>query len=122
MDRRGPAGAEGRHPDTRPDPGTPCPLADPARHIQDYFFYLSSNRKTPGGVHIDMSSYEKIYNITSESGLPDTIFLDKGNSYRFGIFLTARENLGLWAGLKWKPRGGWRAPGRGLSSGGGAMS
>nr|XP_051702657.1 cation channel sperm-associated auxiliary subunit gamma isoform X2 [Oryctolagus cuniculus] len=57
---------------------------------QDYYFYLASNGLSAGGVHIDMDSYEKIYNLKPEYKLPERIFLDKGNSYRFSIFLTAR--------------------------------
>uniref|UniRef100_H0WP32 Cation channel sperm associated auxiliary subunit gamma n=1 Tax=Otolemur garnettii TaxID=30611 RepID=H0WP32_OTOGA len=57
---------------------------------QDYYFYLASNWRSAGSVHIDMDSYEKIYNLEPESRLPERIFLDKGTQYGFSIFLTAR--------------------------------
>lgn len=52
-------------------------------------------------MHVDMASYEKIYDLKAENELPERIFLDKGTSYRFSVFLTAREPEpvhGLWAG------------------------
>ncbi|XP_058136166.1 cation channel sperm-associated auxiliary subunit gamma isoform X11 [Dasypus novemcinctus] len=57
---------------------------------QDYYFYLASNWRSAGGVHIDMASYEKIYNVKAEYQLPERIFLDKGTKYSFSLFLTAR--------------------------------
>ncbi|XP_027797305.2 cation channel sperm-associated auxiliary subunit gamma isoform X5 [Marmota flaviventris] len=57
---------------------------------EDYYFYLASNWLSAGGVHIDMGSYEKIYDLKSHFGLPERIFLDKGGEYHFSIFLTAR--------------------------------
>uniref|UniRef100_A0A8C5KYQ1 Cation channel sperm-associated protein subunit gamma n=1 Tax=Jaculus jaculus TaxID=51337 RepID=A0A8C5KYQ1_JACJA len=59
---------------------------------EDYYFYLSSNSQTVGGVYIDMSSYKKIYDLKADYDLPDTIFLDKGTTYNFSIFLTAQED------------------------------
>ncbi|XP_057391053.1 cation channel sperm-associated auxiliary subunit gamma isoform X4 [Balaenoptera acutorostrata] len=58
---------------------------------QDYYFYLASNWRSAGSVHVDMASYEKIYDLKAENELPERIFLDKGTSYRFSVFLTARE-------------------------------
>ncbi|XP_059941504.1 cation channel sperm-associated auxiliary subunit gamma isoform X2 [Mesoplodon densirostris] len=58
---------------------------------QDYYFYLASNWRSAGSVHIDMASYEKIYDLKAENELPERIFLDKGTSYRFSVFLTAQE-------------------------------
>ncbi|XP_014651567.1 PREDICTED: cation channel sperm-associated protein subunit gamma [Ceratotherium simum simum] len=57
---------------------------------QDYFSYLASSWQSAGHVHIDMDSYEKIYDLQAEHELPERIFLDKGTSYRFSVFLTAR--------------------------------
>ncbi|XP_019521872.1 PREDICTED: cation channel sperm-associated protein subunit gamma isoform X1 [Hipposideros armiger] len=57
---------------------------------QDYYFYLASNWQSAGNVHIDMDNYEKIYDLKAEYELPKRIFLDKGSSYRFSIFLTVR--------------------------------
>ncbi|KAK2500247.1 hypothetical protein MC885_017250 [Smutsia gigantea] len=57
---------------------------------QDYYFYLASNRRSTGNIHIDMASYEKIYDLKARDELPERIFLDKGTSYSFSIFLTAR--------------------------------
>uniref|UniRef100_A0A8C5YTX2 Cation channel sperm associated auxiliary subunit gamma n=1 Tax=Marmota marmota marmota TaxID=9994 RepID=A0A8C5YTX2_MARMA len=57
---------------------------------EDYYFYLASNWLSAGGVHIDMGSYEKIYDLKSHFGLPERIFLDKGGEYHFSIFLTTR--------------------------------
>nr|XP_020737266.1 cation channel sperm-associated protein subunit gamma isoform X3 [Odocoileus virginianus texanus] len=58
---------------------------------QDYYFYLASNRRNAGRVHVDMTSYEKIYDLKAENELPERIFLDKGTSYSFSVFLTARK-------------------------------
>ncbi|XP_047645862.1 cation channel sperm-associated auxiliary subunit gamma isoform X5 [Phacochoerus africanus] len=57
---------------------------------QDYYFYLASNWQSAGNVHIDMASYEKIYDLKAENELPERIFLDKGTIYSFSVFLTAR--------------------------------
>ncbi|KAF6076807.1 cation channel sperm associated auxiliary subunit gamma [Phyllostomus discolor] len=57
---------------------------------QDYYYYLASNWQSAGNVHIDMTNYEKIYDLKAEYQLPERIFLDKGTSYRFSIFMTAR--------------------------------
>nr|XP_023395598.1 cation channel sperm-associated protein subunit gamma [Loxodonta africana] len=57
---------------------------------QSYYFYLASNRQSTGGVYIEMDSYEKIYNLQPEAELPERIFLDKGATYSFSVFLTAR--------------------------------
>ena len=91
----------GPSPDT-PSP-SPCPGTVFAPHPvpQDYYFYLASNWRSAGSVHVDMASYEKIYDLKAENELPERIFLDKGTSYRFSVFLTAREPEpvhGLWAG------------------------
>ncbi|XP_017917822.1 PREDICTED: cation channel sperm-associated protein subunit gamma isoform X4 [Capra hircus] len=78
------------------------PYADPAhdptwrwwknkKQDQDYHFYLASNRRSAGSVHVDMTSYEKIYDLKAENELPERIFLDKGTSYSFSVFLTARK-------------------------------
>lgn len=71
---------------------------------QDYYFYLASNWRSAGNVHIDMMSYKKIYDLKAGYQLPERIFLDKGTSYRFSIFLTVRgrsfkseSEHGLWA-------------------------
>lgn len=83
-------------------------------------------------MYIEMASYEKIYDLKAEHELPERIFLDKGNSYAFSVFLTVREHSfefqperGLWARLEWSPWGGARAAvgaagearGRGLGAG-----
>ncbi|XP_014400181.1 PREDICTED: cation channel sperm-associated protein subunit gamma [Myotis brandtii] len=57
---------------------------------QDYYYYLVSNGKSAGNVHIDMANYKKIYDVKTEYQLPERIFLDKGTSYSFSIFLTSR--------------------------------
>ncbi|XP_074170496.1 cation channel sperm-associated auxiliary subunit gamma [Rhinolophus sinicus] len=57
---------------------------------QDYYFYLASNWQSAGNVHVEMDNYEKIYDLNAEYELPERIFLDKGSSYRFSIFLTVR--------------------------------
>uniref|UniRef100_A0A8C6CSV9 Cation channel sperm associated auxiliary subunit gamma n=1 Tax=Moschus moschiferus TaxID=68415 RepID=A0A8C6CSV9_MOSMO len=59
---------------------------------QDYYFYLASNWRSAGSVHVDMTSYEKIYDLKAEKELPERIFLDKGTSYSFSVFLTARKS------------------------------
>lgn len=55
-------------------------------------------------MHVDMTSYEKIYDLKAENELPERIFLDKGTSYSFSVFLTARKPEvlhGRWAGPGW---------------------
>uniref|UniRef100_A0A7N5KJB8 Cation channel sperm associated auxiliary subunit gamma n=1 Tax=Ailuropoda melanoleuca TaxID=9646 RepID=A0A7N5KJB8_AILME len=59
---------------------------------QDYYFYLASNLRSASNVYIEMASYEKIYDLKAEHELPERIFLDKGNSYAFSVFLTVREH------------------------------
>lgn len=75
---------------------------------QDYYYYLASNWQSAGNVYIDMANYEKIYDLKAGYQLPERIFLDKGTSYRFSIFLTApshsfksKQEHGLWAGPEW---------------------
>ena len=65
-------------------------------------------------MHVDMTSYEKIYDLKAENELPERIFLDKGTSYSFSVFLTARKPEvlhGRWAGpgwwAQWSGRGLW---------------
>lgn len=117
---RGRGGGEGR-----PGHPSPCPSADadfaPRPIPQHYYFYLASNWQSAGNVHIDMASYEKIYDLKAEHELPERIFLDKGASYRFSIFLSVRGHSfkseaqsGLWAGPARSPTGG-----RGDGGGGG---
>ncbi|XP_055992057.1 cation channel sperm-associated auxiliary subunit gamma [Sorex fumeus] len=55
---------------------------------QDYYFYLSSNRKNMEKIHLDPWTYEKIYNLEANHNLPGHIFLDRGNKYTFTIYLT----------------------------------
>ncbi|XP_043454963.1 cation channel sperm-associated protein subunit gamma isoform X6 [Prionailurus bengalensis] len=77
------------------------PYADPVhdstwrwsnkKQDQDYYFYLASNSQSPGNVYIDMASYEKIYDLKADYELPERIFLDKGTSYVFSVFLRVGE-------------------------------
>ncbi|XP_058901076.1 cation channel sperm-associated auxiliary subunit gamma isoform X2 [Kogia breviceps] len=85
------------------------PVHDPAwrwwknkKQDQDYYFYLASNWRSAGGVHVDMASYGRIYDLKAENELPERIFLDKGTSYRFSVFLTAREPEPLHAGASFQ--------------------
>ncbi|XP_063108750.1 cation channel sperm-associated auxiliary subunit gamma isoform X4 [Cavia porcellus] len=82
--------------------GSPQPYADPVhdptwrwwknkKQDQDYYLYLKRNWLSAGGVHIDMASYEKIYNLKSKYQLPAYIFLDKGNSYQFSLKMRSKE-------------------------------
>lgn len=103
--------------------GSGADLAPPPMP-QDYYFYLASNGKSAGNMHIDMDNYEKIYDLTAEHKLPERIFLDKGTSYRFSIFLTVRGHsfssqpeLGLWARPEWSSRGGAGSGDKGTISG-----
>ncbi|XP_038307965.1 cation channel sperm-associated protein subunit gamma isoform X1 [Canis lupus familiaris] len=57
---------------------------------RDYYFYLASNLQSASNVYIDMTSYEKIYDLKAKHELPERIFLDKGTSYSFSVFLTVR--------------------------------
>ncbi|KAM7339974.1 hypothetical protein ACRRTK_000589 [Alexandromys fortis] len=57
--------------------------------FKDYYFYLSSNWLAEEGMYIDMSSYKKLYNVSKEHGLPEIVFLDKGNSFSFTVFLSS---------------------------------
>ncbi|XP_077709298.1 cation channel sperm-associated auxiliary subunit gamma isoform X5 [Canis aureus] len=50
----------------------------------------SSNLQSASNVYIDMTSYEKIYDLKAKHELPERIFLDKGTSYSFSVFLTVR--------------------------------
>ena len=62
-------------------------------------------------MHVDMTSYEKIYDLKAENERPERIFLDKGTSYSFSVFLTARKPEvlhGRWAGPGWCLRAGLR--------------
>ncbi|XP_016061992.1 PREDICTED: cation channel sperm-associated protein subunit gamma [Miniopterus natalensis] len=56
----------------------------------DYYYYLASNWQTAGKVHIDMDNYHKVHDFKTEHQLPERIYLDKGNSYSFSIFLNIR--------------------------------
>nr|XP_030730228.1 cation channel sperm-associated protein subunit gamma isoform X9 [Globicephala melas] len=90
---RGEGGESVGGPSPDPPSPSPCPGTVFAPHPvpQDYYFYLASNWRSAGSVHVDMASYEKIYDLKAENELPERIFLDKGTSYRFSVFLTARE-------------------------------
>lgn len=61
-----------------------------SKYDKDYYFYLASNWRSAGNVHIDMMSYKKLYDLKAGNQLPERIFLDKGTSYQFSIFLTVR--------------------------------
>ncbi|XP_024589526.1 cation channel sperm-associated protein subunit gamma isoform X8 [Neophocaena asiaeorientalis asiaeorientalis] len=90
---RGEGGESVGGPSPDPPSPSPCPGTVFAPHPvpQDYYFYLASNWRSAGSVHVDMASYEKIYDLKAENELPERIFLDKGTSYRFSVFLTAGE-------------------------------
>ncbi|XP_060222576.1 cation channel sperm-associated auxiliary subunit gamma isoform X10 [Meriones unguiculatus] len=62
------------------------------KQYKDYYFYLSSNWLAAEGVYIDMSSYQKLYNISNDHGLPEIVFLDKGTSFSFTVFLSSQED------------------------------
>nr|XP_056701743.1 cation channel sperm-associated auxiliary subunit gamma-like [Euleptes europaea] len=77
------------------------PYADPVHDptwrwwknkIEDahYYSYVASNRNSSGGVYVNMAKYVKIYNLGSGNVWPDTIFLDKRNSYNFSVFFSIR--------------------------------
>lgn len=73
--------------------------------IQDYYFYLFSNRLAAEGMFIDMNSYQKLYNISGDEGMPDLVFLDKGNWFSFTLVVlmfedtfTSYDSQGLWSG------------------------
>ncbi|XP_051018011.1 cation channel sperm-associated auxiliary subunit gamma [Acomys russatus] len=60
---------------------------------KDYYFYLSSNWLSLEGVYIDMDSYEKVYNTSDDDrGLPPEIYLDKGTSFSFTVFLSSHDD------------------------------
>ena len=75
-----------------------------------------------------MASYEKIYDLKADYELPERIFLDKGTSYVFSVFLSVggqslefTPERGLWRRPEWSSRGGVCEPGgRGLGRGLGA--
>uniref|UniRef100_W5NAF3 Cation channel sperm associated auxiliary subunit gamma n=1 Tax=Lepisosteus oculatus TaxID=7918 RepID=W5NAF3_LEPOC len=56
---------------------------------EDYYFYLASNRLSSGGVYVSMQDYAKVYSSPSTKPLPDRIYLDRGTSYSFSVYLTA---------------------------------
>uniref|UniRef100_F7FS67 Cation channel sperm associated auxiliary subunit gamma n=1 Tax=Ornithorhynchus anatinus TaxID=9258 RepID=F7FS67_ORNAN len=58
------------------------------KSYQDYYTYLASNWKSQGGVHINMEHYSKIYHLSPQKQLPESIYLDKGNDYAFSIFIS----------------------------------
>ncbi|XP_048357686.1 cation channel sperm-associated auxiliary subunit gamma [Sphaerodactylus townsendi] len=63
----------------------------------DYYFYVAGNRKSPGGVYVNMDNYVKIYNLQAQDELPPKIYLDKKDTYTFFVFLsirTAKQSLG----------------------------
>ncbi|XP_068934972.1 cation channel sperm-associated auxiliary subunit gamma [Petaurus breviceps papuanus] len=62
------------------------------KEFQDYFFYKASNFKTTYGIHIEMTSYGKIYDLGAQNRLPDIIFLDKGTSYRFIVYIISQKS------------------------------
>lgn len=104
-----------------PFPASALTAPHPIR--QDYYFYLASNLQSASNVYIDMASYEKIYDLKAEHELPERIYLDKGTSYGFSIFVTVRGHSlefqperGLWATLERSPRGGAGAAAWGLSA------
>ncbi|XP_066874565.1 cation channel sperm-associated auxiliary subunit gamma isoform X4 [Kogia breviceps] len=101
---RGEGGESVGGPSPDPPSPSPCPGFVFAPHPvpQDYYFYLASNWRSAGGVHVDMASYGRIYDLKAENELPERIFLDKGTSYRFSVFLTAREPEPLHAGASFQ--------------------
>ncbi|MBN3318432.1 CTSRG protein, partial [Atractosteus spatula] len=56
---------------------------------EDYYFYLASNRLSSGGVYVSMQDYAKVYSSPGTKPLPDRIYLDRGTSYSFSVYLTA---------------------------------
>ncbi|XP_023577323.1 cation channel sperm-associated protein subunit gamma isoform X2 [Octodon degus] len=67
---------------------------------QDYYLYLKRNWLSAGGIHIDMASYEKVYDLKSQYQLPQYIFLDKGNSYQFSLKMRSKEGSAFQAQRK----------------------
>ncbi|XP_076787114.1 cation channel sperm-associated auxiliary subunit gamma isoform X3 [Arvicanthis niloticus] len=59
---------------------------------KDYYFYLFSNRLAAEGMYIDMDAYQKLYNISGDYGMPDLVFLDKGNWFSFTLVLLSHED------------------------------
>ncbi|XP_039073664.1 cation channel sperm-associated protein subunit gamma isoform X1 [Hyaena hyaena] len=59
---------------------------------KDFYFYLASNLQSSGNMYIDMTSYRKVYDLKAEYDLPERIFLDKGTSYVFSVFLRVGEH------------------------------
>lgn len=73
--------------------------------IQDYFFYLFSNRLAAEGIYINMDSYQKLYNVSVDTGIPELVYLDKGNWFSYTVVLmshqdtfTSSDTQGLWSG------------------------
>lgn len=56
-------------------------------------------------MYINMNSYQKLYNITGDYGIPELIFVDKGTWFSFNVVLlshedtfTSSDSKGLWSG------------------------
>nr|XP_020834316.1 cation channel sperm-associated protein subunit gamma isoform X3 [Phascolarctos cinereus] len=61
---------------------------DKKKH-KDFFFYKASNFESMYGVHIEMDGYEKLYKLNAQNRLPEYIYLDKGATYSFSIYLVS---------------------------------
>ncbi|XP_067084738.1 cation channel sperm-associated auxiliary subunit gamma-like [Osmerus mordax] len=53
---------------------------------QDYYFYMASNAVASSGFNVEMGSYQRSY-LSSERFLPDTIYLDRGETFSFSVYL-----------------------------------
>ncbi|MBN3310498.1 CTSRG protein, partial [Amia calva] len=62
---------------------------------KDYYFYLASNRLSSDGLYLSMEDYNKVYSSPGALQLPDCIYLDRGGSYNFSLFLTANTTDSL---------------------------
>lgn len=54
--------------------------------LQDYYFYMASNAVASSGFNVEMESYQRTY-LSSERFLPDTIYLDRGQTFSFSVYL-----------------------------------
>lgn len=52
-----------------------------------------------------MDSYQKLYNVSVDTGIPELVYLDKGNWFSYTVVLmshqdtfTSSDTQGLWSG------------------------
>ncbi|XP_069763579.1 cation channel sperm-associated auxiliary subunit gamma-like [Narcine bancroftii] len=77
------------------------PIYDPtwrwwknSRKAQHYYFFLASNKLSMAGLYVETNDYRKMYSVLPSDTFPSIIYLDKGDFYRFVIYLTVNTGKG----------------------------